>query len=133
VLAADTVVALGRRVLPKAETIEQASDCIRLLSGRAHRVYTSVCLVRAGSAAQLRVTEARVRFKSLSEAEIRAYLNSHEWQGKAGGYGIQGIAGSFLVKMTGSYSAIVGLPLYETAAMLAGANYPLPPLWAARA
>lgn len=133
VLAADTVVALGRRVLPKADTRDQANDCLRLLSGRAHRVYTSVCLLRPGAPAQTRIAEARVRFKRLSEAEIRAYLTSGEWEGKAGGYAVQGIAGAFVAKMTGSYSTIVGLPLFETAALLGGANYTLPPLWAARA
>ncbi|MBJ3784729.1 Maf-like protein [Devosia sediminis] len=125
VLAADTVVAVGRRVLPKAETMEEASDCLRLLSGRAHRVYTGMTLITPSGARRHRLVETRIRFKRLSAKEMEAYLASAEWRDKAGGYAIQGIAGSFVVKLVGSYSAVVGLPLHETAQLLAGEGYPV--------
>lgn len=125
VLAADTVVAVGRRVLPKAETMEEATDCLRLLSGRAHRVYTGMTLITPSGAKRQRLVETRVRFKRLSGKEMEAYLASAEWRDKAGGYAIQGIAGAFVVKLTGSYSAVVGLPLHETAQLLAGEGYPV--------
>jgi len=123
VLAADTVVAVGRRVLPKAETMEEAADCLALLSGRAHRVYTGLTLLTPSGAKRQRLVETRIRFKRLSGKEIEAYLASAEWQDKAGGYAIQGIAGSFVVKLVGSYSAVVGLPLLETAGLLTGEGY----------
>jgi nucleoside triphosphate pyrophosphatase len=125
ILAADTVVALGRRILPKAEMLDQASQCLRLLSGRSHRVYTGVTLVTPKGAMRHRLAETRVRFKRLSRDEMEAYLASGEWRGKAGGYAIQGLAGSFAVKIVGSYSNIVGLPLYETVSLLAGEGYPV--------
>ena len=114
ILAADTVVAVGRRILPKAELLDEAAQCLRLLSGRNHRVYTGVCLVTPKEGFRQRLVETRVRFKRLSEEDIEAYLASGEWRGKAGGYAAQGIAGSFIVKMVGSYTNVVGLPLYET-------------------
>ncbi len=113
ILAADTVVAVGRRILPKANLVDEAAQCLRLLSGRNHRVYTAICLVTPREAFRQRLIETRVRFKRLSEEDIQAYIGSGEWRGKAGGYAVQGIAGSFVVKMVGSYSNIVGLPLYE--------------------
>ncbi len=113
ILAADTVVAVGRRILPKANLVDEASQCLRLLSGRNHRVYTAICLVTPREAFRQRLVETRVRFKRLSEDDIQAYIGSGEWRGKAGGYAVQGIAGSFVVKMVGSYSNVVGLPLYE--------------------
>jgi septum formation protein len=125
VLAADTVVAVGRRILPKAETMEEAADCLRLLSGRAHRVYTGVTLITPSGARRHRLVETRIRFKRLSAKEMEAYLASAEWRDKAGGYAIQGIAGAFVVKLVGSYSAVVGLPLHETTQLLAGENYPV--------
>ena len=125
VLSADTVVAVGRRILPKAETMEEASECLRLLSGRSHRVYTAVTLLTASGAMRRRLVETRIRFKRLSAREIESYLASAEWRDKAGGYAIQGIAGAFVVKLTGSYTAVVGLPLNETAALLAGQGYPV--------
>jgi len=125
ILAADTVVAVGRRILPKAELIDDAQQCLRLLSGRNHQVYTAVCLVTPKGVFRQRLAETRVRFKRLSNDEIEAYLASGEWQGKAGGYAVQGLAGAFIVKIVGSYSNIVGLPLYETAALLAGEGYPV--------
>lgn len=125
ILAADTVVALGSRILPKAELASEAAQCLRLLSGRTHRVYTSVVVMVPSGRQSQRLVEARVRFKRLSTDEIDAYLASGEWEGKAGGYAIQGIAGAFVTKIIGSYSAIVGLPLYETAALLAGTGFPV--------
>ncbi|HVW92977.1 MAG TPA: Maf-like protein [Devosia sp.] len=125
ILAADTVVAVGRRVLPKAETMDEASQCLRLLSGRNHRVYTGLCLITPKQQIRQRLVETRVRFKRLSNKEMESYLASAEWRGKAGGYAIQGIAGSFVVKLVGSYSAVVGLPLNETVDLLAGEGYPV--------
>jgi septum formation protein len=133
VLGADTVVSVGRRILPKAETIEEAAGCLRLLSGRAHRVSTAVCLTTSKGSLRSRLVETRVRFKRLSEAEIDGYLAAGEWRGKAGAYAIQGLAGAFVAKLTGSYGAVVGLPLYETANLLAGEGYPLHRGWLARA
>jgi septum formation protein len=122
-LAADTVVACGRRILPKAETEDQARQCLALLSGRAHVVVTAVAVL-AGEALRERLVETRVRFKRLTAAEIDAYVASREWEGKAGGYAIQGRAGKFVLSLSGSYSAVVGLPLYETAALLESAGVP---------
>lgn len=128
-LAADTVVAVGRRVLPKADTMEEASDALYLLSGRSHRVYTALVLITARGHTRRRLVETRVRFKRLSEREVESYLGSAEWRGKAGGYAIQGIAGAFVVKLSGSYSAVVGLPLYETVSLLTGEGYPVAHNW----
>ncbi len=125
ILAADTVVAVGRRILPKAELLEEAVQCLRLLSGRNHRVYTAICLVTPKESFRQRLVETRVRFKRLSEEDIEAYLASGEWRGKAGAYAAQGIAGSFMVKIVGSYSNVVGLPLYETLALLGGEGFPI--------
>jgi nucleoside triphosphate pyrophosphatase len=125
VLAADTVVAVGRRVLPKAETMEEASQSLRLLSGRSHRVFTGLCVLTTSGQPRRRLVETRIRFKRLSARELESYLASAEWRGKAGGYAIQGIAGSFVVKLTGSYHAVMGLPLYETVALLSGEGYPV--------
>ena len=128
-LAADTVVCVGRRILPKAEIADEAEDCLRLLSGRAHRVYTGLALLTASGAKRSRLVETRVRFKRLSRPELQAYLDSGEWRGKAGGYAIQGLAGAFVIKLIGSYSNVVGLPLAETAALLAGEGYPVLDGW----
>jgi septum formation protein len=125
ILGADTVVAVGRRILPKAELLDEAAQCLRLLSGRNHRVYTAICLVTPKEAFRQRLVETRVRFKRLSPQDIEAYLASGEWRGKAGGYAAQGLAGCFIVKMVGSYSNVVGLPLYETVALLSGEGYPI--------
>jgi septum formation protein len=129
ILAADTVVAVGRRILPKAEFHDQAADCIRLLSGRSHRVYTGVCLLTPKGAVRQSLVETKVRFKRLGRAEIETYLGSGEWRDKAGGYAIQGIAGTFVVKLVGSYTSVVGLPLFETIAMLDGEGYPVRKGW----
>jgi septum formation protein len=125
IVAADTVVAVGRRIMPKAETLEEAAGCLRMLSGRNHRVYTGVCLVTPKETFRQRLVETRVRFKRLSGEDLEAYLASGEWRGKAGGYAIQGLAGTFVVKMVGSYTNVVGLPLYETCSLLGGEGYPL--------
>ncbi len=122
-LAADTVVSVGRRMLPKCEILDEAEACLRLLSGRAHRVYTGLALATPGGGLRRRLVETRVRFKRLSRDEIEAYLGSGEWRGKAGGYAIQGLAGAFVVRLVGSYTNVVGLPLAETNALLAGEGY----------
>jgi septum formation protein len=132
VLAADTVVCVGRRILPKCELTEEAAACLRLLSGRGHRVYTGVTLITPRGAERRRLVETRLRFKRLSSAEIEAYLASDEWRGKAGGYAIQGLAGAFAAKLVGSYTNVVGLPLYETANLLAGEGYAPHLLWSHR-
>ena len=129
VLAADTIVCVGRRILPKCEISDEAEACLRLLSGRAHRVYTGLALVTPGGARRHRLVETRVRFKRLSREDLSAYLASGEWRGKAGGYAIQGFAGAFVVRLIGSYSGVVGLPLAETAALLAGEGFPLHHFW----
>jgi len=125
ILAADTVVAVGSRILPKAELKEEAEACLRLLSGRGHRVFTGVALMTPRGTLRTRIVESRVRFKRLSGEDIAHYLSGTEWQGKAGGYAIQGEAGRFVVSLSGSYPSVVGLPLYKTAALLAGEGYPL--------
>jgi septum formation protein len=128
-LAADTVVSVGRRILPKCEVVDEADQCLRLLSGRAHRVYSGLTLITPKGARRHRLVETRVRFKRLSGDEIDAYLAAGEWRGKAGGYAIQGLAGGFVVKLIGSYSSVVGLPLHETLSLLAGEGYPAHILW----
>ena len=125
ILAADTVVAVGRRVMPKADMLDEAAACLRLLSGRNHRVYTGICLVTPRETFRQRLVETRVRFKRIPNEEIEAYLASGEWRGKAGGYAIQGLAGTFVVKMVGSYTNVVGLPLYETMSLLGGEGFPV--------
>lgn len=129
ILAADTVVAVGRRILPKPDLLDEAAQCLRLLSGRNHRVYTAICLVTPKEGFRQRLIETRVRFKRLAEEDIEAYLASGEWRGKAGGYAAQGLAGTFIVKIVGSYSSVVGLPLYETTTMLAGEGFPVHVAW----
>lgn len=125
VIGADTVVACGRRILPRAETEAEARRCLVLLSGRRHRVFGGVCAIDAAGHARLRVVETRVAFKRLSDAEIAAYLASGEWRGKAGGYAIQGRAAGFVEWINGSYSNVVGLALFETRALLQGAGFPV--------
>lgn len=129
VLAADTVVGLGRRVLPKAETYQEAKDCLTLLSGRAHWVYSSVCLIAPDGSKTIRCVETKVRFKRLSREDLESYLKSEEWKGKAGGYAIQGRAEAFVRSISGSYSGVVGLPLNETVDLLQGAKYPVQKRW----
>jgi septum formation protein len=123
VIGADTVVAVGRRVLPKAETETQARACLALLSGRGHRVLTGLCVVAPDGRRSDRLVESRLTFKRLSKDEIEAYVASGEWHGKAGGYAIQGRAGGFVIELQGSYPSVVGLPLYETLCLLEGLGY----------
>ena len=123
VLAADTVVAVGRRILPKAVTRAEAVMCLRLLSGRRHHVFTAVTLIAPDGAASHRVNDSSVIFARLHEAQIAAYVETNEWDGKAGGYAIQGRAAAFVRALQGSYSGVVGLPLFETAQLLAGRGY----------
>ncbi len=129
ILAADTVVSVGKRILPKAEVVDEAEACLRLLSGRTHRVYTAICVVSPKDGFRDRIVETRVRFKRLSRDEFERYLASGEWRGKAGGYAIQGLAGTFVVKLVGSYPNVVGLPLYEATALLEGEGYPVRHSW----
>ena len=124
VLAADTVVAVGRRILGKPADAAEAAKFLLLLSGRRHRVITGVAL-RLGDKIWSRQVETTVKFKRLSDMEISAYLRSGEWEGKAGGYAIQGIGGAFIPAINGSYTNVVGLPLTETANLLIGAGYPV--------
>ena len=130
ILAADTVVSVGRRILPKCDTQDEAEACLRLLSGRAHRVHTGLTLLTPRGARRHRLVETRVRFKRLSLAEMDGYLAGGEWSGKAGGYAIQGFAASFVVRLVGSYSGVVGLPLHETVSLLSGEGYPVQAGWA---
>jgi septum formation protein len=123
VLAADTVVACGRRVLPKAEDEAEARRCLALLSGRRHRVFTAVVLRAPDGRVAERLGETAVTFARLTEAQLRAYLASGEWRGKAGGYAIQGLAAAHIRAVSGSYSNVVGLPLFETAQLLRGLGY----------
>ncbi len=126
VLAADTVVACGRRVLPKAETRDQAAECLELLSGRRHHVLTAVVLAGPGGKLVERLADSVVAFHRLTADDRRRYLDSGEWHGKAGGYAIQGRAAQHIRFLSGSYSNVVGLPLFETAQMLRGLGFPLP-------
>ncbi len=125
VLAGDTVVAAGRRILPKAEDEATASDCLRLLSGRRHRVLSAIALRMPDGSVKERISETVVIFKRLSEEEISAYLASGEWDGKAGGYAIQGSAEGLIRRIDGSHSGVVGLPLYETRTLLKSAGFAL--------
>ncbi len=129
VLAADTVVAVGRRILMKPSNIEEAASCLELLSGRAHRVLTSVCLITPDDRVRHKIVDTRVRFKHLSREEVEAYIASREWRGKAGGYAIQGLAGCFVQKIVGSYTSVVGLPLTEVVALLASEGFPIHFAW----
>ena len=126
VLAADTVVAVGRRVLPKAETEDAARRCLTLLSGRRHSVLTAVVLVGPDGGRTERCVTSVVGFARLTEDQIAVYLAGGEWRGKAGGYAIQGVAASFVRFISGSYSNVVGLPLFETAQLLRGQGWSIP-------
>jgi septum formation protein len=126
VLAADTVVACGRRILPKAETAAVAAWCLNLLSGRRHRVHGGVCVIPPDGRPRCREVTTMVRVKRLSAAETGRYLASGEWRGKAGGYAIQGMAAGFIPAISGSYPNVVGLPLYETVMLLEGLGWRRP-------
>ncbi len=133
VLAADTIVARGRRILTKPTTIEEAAASLKLLSGRSHRVYTSVCLITPQNAVRVRLVDTRVRFKVLGRDEINSYLSTDEWRGKAGGYAIQGLASVFVLDIIGSYTNVVGLPLAQVVNMLYGEGFPIYFNWLSRA
>ena len=124
VVAADTVVAVGRRIMPKAADAAQVGDCLKLLSGRAHRVFTGVAVAAPDGRTASRLVESRVHFKRLSQAEVDAYLACGEGVGKAGGYALQGRAAAMVISLQGSYSGVVGLPLYETLSLLTGLGMP---------
>lgn len=128
-LSADTVVSVGRRILPKAEFVEEASAALHLLSGRSHRVHTGICLITPDRKLRQKVIETKVRFKRLSSIDIEAYLASGQWRGKAGSYAIQGLAGTFVQKLVGSYTNVVGLPLYETMLLLSGEGFDVHGHW----
>ncbi len=123
ILAADTTVACGRRILPKAEDIDTALNCLKLLSGRRHRVLGGICLISPKGQTIYKLSETVVKFKNLSKSDIDAYLESNEWHGKAGGYAIQGLAASYISYIRGSYSNVVGLDLHITAQILKGNGY----------
>ena len=123
ILAADTVVACGRRILPKTEDEASARSCLEMLSGRRHRVHGGIAVASPDGRLVSRRVDSQVAFKRLSEAELGAYLRSGEWQGKAGGYAIQGRAAALIRWVSGSYSNVVGLPLFETTQLLAGRGY----------
>jgi septum formation protein len=129
ILTADTAVAVGRRILGKPEEGARATDTLERLRGRNHRVYSAICLITPDDRRRERVVETRVRFRNFSDAEIRDYIASGEWRGKAGGYAIQGIAGGFVVKLVGSYTNVVGLPLTEVVTLLQGEGYPVSQFW----
>jgi septum formation protein len=133
ILAADTAVSCTGRLLPKAEKIDEAAACLRLLSGRTHRVMSGVAVIAPNGVTRMRLVETRVRFKHLTVEELDLYLSSDEWRGKAGGYAIQGLAGSFVMKLVGSYTNVVGLPLYETLSLLDGEGYPVRSGWLSKA
>ena len=125
VLAADTIVAVGRRIVVKPKFLDEATAALNLLSGRNHRVLTGLCLITPEDRLRFKIVDTRVRFKRLSKDEIDAYIASREWRGKAGGYAIQGLAGCFVQKLSGSYTNVVGLPLTEVVAMLTGEGFPI--------
>ena len=126
VLGADTIVACGRRILPKAEDERTAEQCLVRLSGQRHRVYTAVCVVTPEGRCVQRVVQTAVRFCVLSDEQRRSYLASGEWRGKAGGYALQGKAEAFVSELVGSWSNVVGLPLYETDCLLRGLGLSTP-------
>ncbi len=125
VLAADTIVACGRRILPKAESEAEARSCLALLSGRRHRVYGGISLIGPGGRTAQRLVMTAVMFRRLAEIDIQRYIASGEWQGKAGGYAIQGRAGAFVRAINGSYSNVVGLDLFATTSLLRGLGFPV--------
>lgn len=123
IIAADTVVAVGRRVLPKAENKQQATECLKLLSGRRHHVYGGICIITPQGKIITRLCDTVVKFKQLTPTEIKEYIQSNEWDGKAGGYAIQGLAAAYISFLQGSYSNVVGLSLYDTMQILRGNEF----------
>ena len=132
ILSADTVVAIGRRVLSKPETAEEAAASLYHLSARSHRVYTTICLITPEDKMRSRLVETRVKFARLTREDINAYLATGEWRDKAGGYAIQGFAAAFITGIKGSYTNVVGLPLRETVNLLRGEKYPVYFNWLSR-
>ena len=126
ILAADTAVAVGRRILPKTETEDEARACLNLMSGRSHQVLTGIAVIAADGRMMSRLVTTRVKMKRLTPQEVSGYIASGEWKGKAGGYGIQGKAGALISDLSGSYTGVVGLPVFETRNLLEAAGYPVP-------
>ena len=122
ILSADTVVSIGRRILPKAEDEKTARECLELMSGRNHDVTTAIVLIKNGKIAK-RAVQTKIKFKLLTTNETENYIASNEWHGKAGSYGIQGLAGAFIMHLNGSWEGVMGLPLYETKCLLDGMGY----------
>ncbi|WP_273757247.1 Maf family nucleotide pyrophosphatase [Bartonella sp. MM73XJBT] len=129
ILAADTVVAVGLTILPKPEGEGEAYECLRFLSGRAHKVYTAICALNEAGKITIKLVESSVRFRRLTTPLMDTYIASREWEGKAGGYAIQGKAGAFVVQLAGSYSNVMGLPLAETMDLLMHYRYPVLSYW----
>lgn len=129
VLAADTVVAVGRKILMKPAHVEEAMASLQILSGRTHTVLTSVCLITPDDRMRMKIVDTRVRFRHLTRSEIESYIASREWRGKAGGYAIQGIAGCFVQRLVGSYTNVVGLPITEVVGMLNAEGFPIQYHW----
>ncbi len=129
VIAADTVVAVGKKILVKPAHVEEAMASLQLLSGRTHAVLTSVCLITPDDKVRTKIVDTRVRFRHLTRSEIESYIASREWRGKAGGYAIQGLAGCFVQRIVGSYTNVVGLPLTEVVGMLSAENFPIQFNW----
>jgi septum formation protein len=129
ILAADTVVAMGRKVLMKPAHVEEAMASLQLLSGRTHKVLTCVCLITPDDRVRMKVVDTRVRFRYITRSELESYIASREWRGKAGGYAIQGIAGCFVQRLVGSYTNVVGLPLTEVVGLLNSEKFPIQYNW----
>lgn len=129
ILAADTVVAVGRKILPKPDNEDEARECLRLLSGRTHKVYTGICLINPKQKSHVKLVKTRLRFQLLNKKAIDTYIKSGEWRGKAGGYGIQGLAGCFVVNLVGSYTNVVGLPLAELVELFIAQKFPVLENW----
>jgi len=123
IIAADTVVAVGRRILPKAESKDQALECLKLISGRRHHVYGGICVITDNAKIITRLCDTVVKFKTLTSQEIDEYIDSGEWEGKAGGYAVQGLAAAYISFLQGSYSNVVGLSLYDTMQILRGNGF----------
>ncbi|AQX20373.1 Maf family protein [Bartonella sp. WD16.2] len=130
ILAADTVVAVGHVILPKPSGKKEAYECLHFLSGRSHNVYSAVCVVSECGSKTVQLVKSCIRFRYLSPSMIEAYLACREWEGKAGGYAIQGKAGAFVTNISGSYSNVVGLPLAQTMDLLTAYHYPVLSKWA---
>ncbi len=129
IIAADTIVSVGRRILMKPQFMDEAVASLQMLSGRSHRVLTGLCLITPDDRVRTKIVDTRVRFKNLSRAEIESYIASREWRGKAGGYAIQGLAGCFVQRINGSFTNVVGLPLTEVVGLLTSEDFPIHYTW----